>query len=76
MILNGKEDKEATAICFEIRIQKKKNKELLWDVQSKKFWSNFIVEKTKKNLVCQYFRISSPRNGAIVSYFPSLFIVK
>ena len=48
LILNGKEDKEATAICFEIRIQKKKNKELLWDVQSKKFWSNFIVEKTKK----------------------------
>ena len=29
LILNGKENKEATAICFEIRIPKKKNKELL-----------------------------------------------
>ena len=28
LIFNGEEDKEATAICFEIRIPKKKNKEL------------------------------------------------
>ena len=28
-ILNGKENKEVSAICFEIRIPKKKNKELL-----------------------------------------------
>ena len=27
LILNGKENKEAIAICFEIRIKKKKNKE-------------------------------------------------
>ena len=35
-ILNGKENKEATEICFEIRIPKKKNKELLWKVPSKR----------------------------------------
>ena len=35
LILNGKENKEASAICFEIRIPKKKNKELLWKVPSK-----------------------------------------
>ena len=29
LILNGKENKEASAICFEIRIPKKNNKELL-----------------------------------------------
>ena len=28
LILNGKENKEASAICFEIRIPKKKNEEL------------------------------------------------
>ena len=47
LILNGKENKEATAICFEIRIPKKKNKELLWKVPSKMYGSNFIMEKTK-----------------------------
>ena len=46
LILNGKENKEATAICFEIRIPKKKNKELLQKL------INFIMEKNeKKNLV-------------------------
>ena len=29
LILTGKENKEASAICFEIRIPKKKNEELL-----------------------------------------------
>jgi hypothetical protein len=33
-ILNGKENKQARAICFEIRIPKKKNKELLRKVPS------------------------------------------
>merc|ERR1712008_493762 len=47
LILNGKENKEATAICFEIRIPKKKNKELLRKVPSKIHGSNFIMEKTK-----------------------------
>ena len=35
LILNGKENKEAIAICFEIRIPKKKNEELLRKVPSK-----------------------------------------
>ena len=47
MILNGKENKETTAICFEIRIPKNKNKELLHKVPSKIYGSNFIMEKTK-----------------------------
>ena len=33
LILNGKENKEACAICFEIRIPK--NKELLWKIPQK-----------------------------------------
>ena len=48
LILNGKENKEATAICFEIRIPKKKNKELLRKVPSKIYGSIFIMEKTQK----------------------------
>ena len=47
LILNGKEYKEATTICFEIRIPKKKNKELLQKVPSKIYGSYFIMEKTK-----------------------------
>ena len=35
LILNGKENKEANAICFEIRIRKIKNEELLRKVPSK-----------------------------------------
>ena len=34
LILNGKENKEAGAICFQIKIPRKKNKELLWRVPS------------------------------------------
>ena len=48
LILNGKENKQATAICFEIRILKKKNKELLWRLLSKIYGSNFIMEKNRK----------------------------
>ena len=44
LILYGKENKEATAICFEIR---KKNKELLRKVPSKIYGSNFIMENNK-----------------------------
>ena len=35
LILNGKENKESNAICFEIRIPKKKNKDFLRKVPSK-----------------------------------------
>ena len=48
LILNEKENNEATVICFEIRILKKKNKELLWKVPSKIYGSNFIMEKNEK----------------------------
>ena len=57
LILNGKENKEASTICFEIRILKKKNKELfrkvpskinevilLWKKNEKKFWFVNISE--------------------------------
>jgi hypothetical protein len=47
LILNWKENKEAGAICFEIRIPRKKNKELLWKVPSKIYESYFIMETTK-----------------------------
>ena len=52
LTLNGKENKEACAFCFEIRIPKKKNKELLRKVPSN-LLSNLIMEKNeKKKLVC------------------------
>ena len=47
LILNGKENKEAGAICFEIRIPRKKNKEFLRKVPSKIYGSYFIMEKNK-----------------------------
>ena len=50
--LNGKENKKAGAICFEIRIPRKKNKELLQKVPSK----NIVTLLWKKQnifLVCQ-----------------------
>ena len=48
LILNGKENKEAGAIFFEIRIPRKKNKKLvLRKVPSKIYGSNFIMEKNK-----------------------------
>ena len=47
LILNWKENKEAGAICFEIMISRKKNKELLRKVPSKIYGSNFIMERNK-----------------------------
>ena len=49
LILNGKENKEASAICFEIRIPKKKNKELLRKVQTKTYEVILLWKKTKNN---------------------------
>ena len=49
LILNGKENKEASAICFEIRIPKKKNKELLRKVPSKIYEVILLWKKTRKN---------------------------
>ena len=67
LILNGKENKEASAICFEIRILKKKNEELLRKVPSKIYEAILLWKKTKKKK--QFFNIlgiSSPNNGASV----------
>jgi hypothetical protein len=50
LILNGKENKEAGAICLEIRITREKNKELLQKVQSKIYGSYFIMERNKNIL--------------------------
>ena len=43
LILNGKENNEAAAICFEIRIPKKKNRELL-----RKFMEVILIWKKKQ----------------------------
>ena len=43
VILNGKENEEAGAICFEIRILRRNNKKLLRKVPK----GIFIMEKTK-----------------------------
>ena len=47
LIPNGKENKEAGAICFELRVPRKKDKEIFWKVLSKIYGSNFIMEKNK-----------------------------
>ena len=47
MILNGKENKEAGAIFFEIRIPRKKNKELLRKVPSKNYGNILLWKKTR-----------------------------
>ena len=67
MILNGKEEKEATAICFGIRIPKKKYKELLRKVPSKIYGNNFIMEKNekKKNWFVNILEYHHPTIGLI-----------
>ena len=48
LVLNGKENNEATEICFEIRIPKKKNKELLLKVPSKIYEVILLWKRRKK----------------------------
>ena len=50
LILNGKEIKEASAICFEVRVPKKKNEELLRKVPSKIYEVILSWKKPKKNI--------------------------
>jgi hypothetical protein len=50
LILNGKENKKTSAICFEIRILKKKNEELLRKVPSKIYVVILSWKKMKKKL--------------------------
>ena len=49
MIFNGKKNKEVSAICFEIRILKKKNEELFRKVPSKIYEIISLWKKAKKN---------------------------
>ena len=67
LILNEKENKEAGAICFEIRIPRKMNKKLLWKVPQKIYGSIFIIEQNKKILWFVYISkyVSTPRNGVL-----------
>ena len=51
LILNGKENKEVSAICFEIRIPKKNNEEFLRKVPSKIHEVILLQKKKKKKLV-------------------------
>ena len=46
--------KEASAICFEIRISMKKNKESLRNVPSKIYGSNFIMEEKQKHFLSKF----------------------
>ena len=55
LILNGKENKEASAICFEIRIPKKNNEELLRKVPSKIYEVISLWKKTKKKFALLIF---------------------
>ena len=48
LILSWIKYKAAGAICFEIMIPRKKNKELIWKVPSKVYGSNFIMENKTK----------------------------
>ena len=64
MILNGKENKEATAICFEIRIPKKKSKELFRKVPSKIYASDFIMEKNRRKF--RFVNISEYHNLTLI----------
>ena len=66
-ILNWKENKEAGAICFEIRIPSKKNNELLRKVLSKIYGTYFITEKNKNIFWFVNNSEYSPRNGATVT---------
>ena len=47
LILNGKENKEAGAIFFELRVPRKDNKEIFQKVPSNIHGSNSIMEKSK-----------------------------
>ena len=48
LVLNGKENKEASAVCFEIRIPKKKNEEVSRKVPSKIYEVILLWKKMKK----------------------------
>ena len=51
LFFNCKENKEAGTICFEIKIPKKKKKELLQKIPSKNYENNCIIEKNKEKFL-------------------------
>ena len=55
LILNGKENKEATAICFEIRILKKKEQVNITESPIKNLWKKFYHGKKQKQNWFQTF---------------------
>jgi hypothetical protein len=67
VILNGKDNKEASVICFEIRIPKKKNKELLRNVPSKIYELILLWKKKRKKIGLLIFPNVIPNNGAMDS---------
>ena len=66
LFFNCKENKQTSAICFEIRIPKKKNKELLQKIPSKVYGSNFIMGKKP---LWRHFESSSERQFRLPLYF-------
>ena len=63
LILNGKENKEASAICFEIRILKNNNEELLLKVPSKIYEVILLWKKKKKFGLLIFLNIISEQWG-------------
>ena len=55
LILNGKESKEAAAICFEIRILKKKEQVNITESPIKNLWKKFYHGKKQKQNWFQTF---------------------
>ena len=66
LILNGKENKEVSAICFEIKIPKKKNKELLRKVPSKIHEAISLRKNTKKNWFANISDYHHPTKGLLL----------
>ena len=74
LILNGKENKEDSAICFEIRIGKKKNEELLRKVPSKIHEVILIWKKNKKFSLLIFPNIIAEQWGLYVIFYCSKMI--
>ena len=72
-ILNEKENKEATVICFEIRVPKKKKKELLRKITSKVYEVILLWKRTKKKFGLSIFpNIITKQWGYCIMYWGSL----
>ena len=64
LLFNWKENKEAGANCFEIRIPRKKKKELhIMERPIKKIYGSYFIMEKNIFFVCQWFGILSLRGG-------------